>query len=144
MSACTFFGHRECYGLEESELRAEIEKLIRDGVDTFYVGNHGMFDTMVRKVLRQLEKKYTHITCSVVLAYLPAGKKVEDMSNTIYPAGLELQPLKFAIEYRNKWMIEAADYCLCYVCHSWGGVYKFAELAERRGLRVINLGNMDI
>ena len=44
MSACTFFGHRECYSLDGQALMDAIEDLIRKGVDTFYVGNLGQFE----------------------------------------------------------------------------------------------------
>lgn len=47
MSACTFFGHRECYGLDTAVLQAAIEALIHNGVDTFYVGHQGGFDVLV-------------------------------------------------------------------------------------------------
>ena len=38
MSACTFFGHRDCYGLREEDLERAIIGLIGKGVDIFYVG----------------------------------------------------------------------------------------------------------
>lgn len=38
---CTFFGHRDCYGLDAEVLRNAIEDLIKQGVVAFYVGNHG-------------------------------------------------------------------------------------------------------
>ena len=44
MLACTFFGHRDCYSLDEQVLIDAIEDLIRKGVDTFYVGNQGQFE----------------------------------------------------------------------------------------------------
>ena len=47
MSACTFFGHRDCYGLQEEILWEALEKLVALGVDQFYVGNQGGFDRMV-------------------------------------------------------------------------------------------------
>ena len=55
-----------------------MENLILDKqVDTFFVGNHGGFDRMVKETLLQMQKKYPHITCRVVLAYLPSPKKEE-------------------------------------------------------------------
>ena len=93
MAVCTFFGHRECYGLEEAILRQTVVDLLGQGVDTFYVGNQGQFDATVRLVLRQLQKEYPHIRYSVVLAYLPVEKReYEDMSDTVYPEGLETGP----------------------------------------------------
>ena len=143
MVACTFFGHRECYGLDSQVLRQVIEDLIRKGVDTFYVGNQGQFDSAVYNCLKQLRKEHPHIRICVVLAYLPTEiKEYDDMADTMYPE-IECHP-KFAIERRNRWMIEASDYCLCYINHTWGGAYKFACLARRCGKTVINLGNTEI
>lgn len=114
MSACTFFGHRECYGLDAQQLQETIEDVIKQGVDTFYVGNQGQFDGMVYRCLKQLRQVYPHIHVSVVLAYLPTGKR-EDMPDTVYPEGMEEVHPKFAIKKRNKWMLEASDYCICHI-----------------------------
>ncbi len=143
MVACTFFGHKECYGLDGQVLLRTIEELIAQGVDTFYVGNQGQFDSAVYNCLKQLRKEHPHIRICVVLAYLPTEKnEYDDMSDTMYPE-IEGHP-KFAIERRNRWMIEASDYCLCYINHTWGGAYKFAKLAKQRGKTVINIGNAEI
>ena len=140
MSACTFFGHRSCYGLEREVLYNAIESLIGQDVDTFYVGNQGQFDGMVHGCLKKLSKLYPHIRYSVVLAYFPAGNRaLEDFSDTMYP---EIEgPPRFAIDRRNKWMIDASDYCLCYIDHTWGGAYKFAMLAKKRGKILVNLAD---
>ena len=143
MNTCTFFGHRECYGLDMTVLQNAIEELILQGVDTFYVGNQGQFDGMVYRCLKQLRKKYPNILVSVVLAYLPTGRKEdEDLADTMYP---EIEgPPKFAIERRNRWMLAQSDHCLCCIDHSWGGAYKFARLAKHRGLKMISLGTIDM
>lgn len=140
MAACTFFGHRECYEMDAHVLWDTIEGIINQGVNTFYVGNQGGFDGVVYRCLKQLQKMYPNIRISVVLAYLPTKKQEgEDMSDTIYPE-IEGHP-KFAIERRNRWMIAQSDYCVCCINRTWGGAYKFARMAKRRGLTVINLGN---
>lgn len=145
MKVCTFFGHSECYGLDRAALFQAIAGLVDCGADTFYVGNQGQFDCMIHGCLKQLRAVYPHIWFSVVLAYLPTGKSwYDDFTDTIYPEGLEEVPPKFAIEWRNRWMLAASDYCLCYINHTWGGAYKFARQAKRRGLTVINLGSAEI
>lgn len=139
MPACTFFGHRDCYGLDRAVLYSAIEDLIGQGVDTFYVGNQGNFDGMVYRCLKQLRTVYSYIRISVVLAYLPTGKREdEDMHDTMYPE-IEGHP-RFAIERRNRWMIDVSNFCICYVNHTWGGAYKCARMAKRKGLAVTNLG----
>ena len=146
MSVCTFFGHRDCSGLDEDVLAGSIEALIQQGVDEFLVGHQGLFDGMVLSCLKKRKEVYRHISFSVVLAYLPTQKPAEDLYQgcSIYPEGVEIGPPKFAIERRNKWMIDQAAFCLCYIDHTWGGAYKFAKQAKRKGLTVINLGRAEL
>ncbi len=142
---CTFLGHRECYGLEAGVLEGEIEKLILAGADTFYVGHQGDFDRMVLGCLAKLCDRYPHISYAVVLAYLPTeGGGDAYHGCTIYPEGMESVLPRFAIEKRNKWMIDRADCCLCYITHKWGGAYKFVMRAKKKGLILINLGDTDL
>lgn len=132
MPACTFFGHSQCPDLR-SELRDAVMRLAGDGVDMFYVGDNGRFDAQVRSVLSELGLRY-----GVVLAYLPKGGGA-DFDDTMFPEGLELVHPRYAIERRNRWMLERSDYVVTYVHHSWGGAAKFAALAERQGKRIIRL-----
>ena len=145
MSACTFFGHSDCFQLDEGVLRRTIEDLIAQGVDTFYVGNNGNFDRAVFSCFMKLKDIYPHISFAVVLAYLPIQKSEYDLYHgySMYPEGIEFGPPRFAIDRRNRWMIEKADYCLCFVNHTWGGAYKYAKQAKKK-LTVINLGSIEI
>ena len=139
---CTFFGHSECYELDAKIVLVAIEELITKGTYTFYVGHQGHFDSIVLNCLTQLKKKYPHISFSVVLAYLPTQKNTYEYS--IYPEGIELGPPRFAIERRNKWMIEKSSHCICYINNKWGGAYKFSKKAKLKGLEIINLGSADL
>ena len=144
MSVCTFFGHRECCGLDKAVLRSAIEDLIKQGTTEFLVGNHGQFDGMVFSCLQDLSKEYPEISYSVVLAYLPTRKEAYDLyqGHSFYPEGQELGPAKYAIHRRNRYLIRQADICMCYVNQTFGGAYKFARLAKCAGLRVFNLGSV--
>lgn len=145
MFTCTFFGHRECPSNLKPQLRDTLKELIEQhGVGVFYVGNQGEFDKMVYSLLRELSTQYSQITYAVVLAYLPMKRADEcfrtaDYSHTLYPEGIEIVPKRFAIVWRNEWMLKQADYVVTYVTHSWGGAAKFAEKAQRLGKRVIGL-----
>ena len=141
MVVCTFFGHRDCPETIKPRLREVLIDLINNnGVDTFYVGNQGRFDAIVRSILRELEQAYPEIHYAVVLAYLP-GKKNEydDFSDTMLPEGIETVHPRYAIERRNRWMLQRADFVVTYIAHPWGGAAKFAERAKREGKTVINL-----
>ena len=138
MKTCTFFGHRSTpLNLKES-IKEKITELIEQhGVELFYVGNHGQFDSMTLSSLKELAKIYPHIKYYIVLAYYPKEKSPEE--NTLFPEGIELCHPKFAIEFRNKWMLERSDFVISYITHSWGGAYKFCEKAKNKGKIVINI-----
>lgn len=138
---CTFFGHRTAPESIRPILHNTLTHLIEKGVDTFYVGNQGRFDAMVKTELEKLAEIYLHIRYSVVLAYMPEKRDefdIADYSHTIYPDGLERVSLRFAIDQRNRMMIDWSDVVVTYVCYA-GGAAKFKELAEKRGKQVINL-----
>ena len=141
MAVCTFFGHRDCPETIKPRLREVLTDLIiNQGVDTFYVGNQGQFDGIVRCVLRELAKEYPEIHYAVVLAYLPGKKnQYDDFSDTILPEGIEAVHPRYTIEWRNRWMLQRADFVVTYIAHPWGGAAKFAERAKREGKTVINL-----
>ena len=137
---CTFFGHRDAPPGIKSSLRQVILDLIeRQGVKQFYVGNHGSFDVMVRTLLAEFE--LTHgIHYEVVLAYMPKKEDpLYDPNHTVLPEGIEAAPPRFAIEYRNKWMIDQSDIVITYVHRSFGGAAKFKKLAEKRNKMVIQI-----
>ena len=136
----TFFGHKDTPKEIEPTLRSTLIDLIENkNVTVFYVGNNGSFDTMVRRQLENLSQTYP-ITYNVVLAYLPTKKsEYDDYTNTILPEGIETVPKRFAISWRNKWMIQQSVVIVTYVTHSFGGAAQFKEMAEKQGKTVIEL-----
>ena len=134
-----FFGHSDTPWSVQPKLREVILDLIdNEGADEFYVGTHGNFDRMVTSVLSELSE-IRAFRFYVVLAYPPAEKESPCADHDILPDGIENIPPRFAINYRNKFMIEAADIVVTYVKHSWGGAAKYKRLAEKKNRRVIEL-----
>ena len=145
MPACTFFGHRDCPSSIRPRLRDTLVDLIENhAVDMFYVGRQGAFDAMVRSVLMELILEYPHIRYAVVLERIP-GKRNEsdprDYSDTMLPEGIENVYPRFAISWRNKWMLDRSDYVVTYITHSWGGAAQFAEMAEQQKKSIITIDN---
>ena len=142
-NACTFFGHHDCPSTIKPKLRDVLIDLIENqSVNMFYVGNQGHFDSMVRAILRELQTAYPQIGYAVVLAYLPEKQiegYIEDYADSMLPEGIERVPRRFAIVWRNKWMLRRSDYVVTYITHSWGGAAQFAAMAERQKKTVINL-----
>lgn len=144
MAVCTFFGHKECPEEIKPLIQNRIEDLIQEHcVDTFYVGNEGQFDTYVHIILKKLERKYPHIHYAVVLAYLPGHTDLTiDQEDTMLPEGIKMIHPRYAISWRNNWMLRQSDYVVAYITHSWGGAAQYAAKANRKGLVVYNLASV--
>ena len=128
---CTFFGHRDTPKEIEPALRLTLIDLIENkNATVFYVGNHGSFDAMVRRQLEDLSKTYP-IKYYVVFAYMPSKNDNPD-EHSILPEGIETVPRRFAINYRNKWMLNKADIVITYVTRNFGGAWEFKQLAESK------------
>lgn len=137
----TFFGHKDT----PLEIRVKLKEILADlienqGAKHFYVGNQGSFDRISLLVLNELKEEYPFIEYHIVLAYL-SDKTNETWESTLFPEGVENVPQRFAINYRNKWMIEQADTVVCYIKRSFGGAARFVEIAEKKGKTIINLSN---
>ena len=141
MSVCTFFGHRDCPETIRPAIVSAVEALIvEQKVDTFYVGSQGRFDACVRGVLRQLREKYPHVDYAVVLPRLPGpGRAGESLEDTVFPEALEGVHPRYALDRRNRWMVSRADYVVCYVRHTWGGAWRYTQLAQKQKKTVIKL-----
>ena len=119
-----------------------IDLIEHHAVDMFYVGHQGAFDGVVRSVLKELVSVYPYIRYAVVLERLSPKRDefdTRDYSDTMLPEGIETVPPRFAISWRNKWMIKQSDYVVTYITHSWGGAAQFAEMAEHQKKTVINI-----
>lgn len=145
MSICTFFGHHDCPSSIMPKLREVLIDLIENqSVDVFYVGNKGAFDRLARSVLRELVQEYPKIHYAVVLEHMPGRRNSnypDDYSDSILPEGLEIVHPRFAISWRNKWMLRQSDFVITYITHSQGGAAQFAKMAQRQKKIVINLAD---
>lgn len=141
MPTCTFFGHRDSPETLRPALRQAILQMIEThGVDQFYVGHQGRFDRMALAELQKAALRYPHIRYAVVYAYLPTHPRLSPdealpYSHTLLPEGIEKKPKRFAISYRNRWMVERSDFVIAYVLYR-GGAMQFVELAQRKGKAV--------
>ena len=143
MAACTFFGLHDCPASIGPKLRETLIHLIEtQAADMFYVGRQGAFDALVRSVLRELAREYPHIRYAVVLERLPQRRDAldpADDSDTMLPEGIESEHPRFAISWRNRWMLKRSDYVVTYITRPWGGAAQFAEQAEKQRKTVIHL-----
>jgi len=138
----TFFGHSDT----PYSITPIVEKTLRILIEsnekiTCYVGTHGNFDGIVRKILAKLSTEYPGLSYYIVLAYLPKNKSVNPYEGlpTTFPEGIEFTPPKFAISYRNNWMLNQSDIVICYTEHEYGGAASFVKRARKKGKTIVNL-----
>lgn len=113
--------------------------IVREKVDLFLVRKEGNFDRLALKVLKDLVISFPKISFAVVFAYLPQEDIRTEEIDTIYPLGIEAVPKRFAIDYRNKWLIDRAGCAVVYVNRGFGLAARFADVAKNSGLTVVNL-----
>ena len=143
MANCTFFGHRDCPETIKPKLRDVLVDLITNhDVDMFYVGHQGQFDAYVHSELKRLKQEYPQVNYAVVLACMP-GKKTEydDYSDTMLPEGIEAVHPRYAISWRNDWMLKKSDYVVTYITHTWGGAVQYAAKAKKQGKCIVNISD---
>ena len=63
-----------------------------------------------------------------------------EYGETLLPEGIESVHPRYAISWRNKWMVNESDMVICYITHGWGGAAKYAELANKHNKTILNIG----
>ncbi len=142
MKVCTFFGHHDCTGDIRKRLQAAILAMIDEqGVDTFYVGHQGAFDRMAAEVLSTIVQEKQSVRYFVVLAYLSSAAQMdaERVQHSLVPEGLEFVPRKYAIAWRNEWLISHSDCVIAHVIYHCGNAAAYVAKAERKGKIVVNI-----
>jgi hypothetical protein len=128
------FGHTDCPDNIISKIEvAIVEQHLRQGVDIFYVGNRGRFDSLAATAMNRVKQFHPNLKLYLVLAYHPEGRVVDlsdRFDNSYYPP-LENVPRKYAIVRANRYMVDTADSIICYVKHI-GNTRNLLEYAQRR------------
>ena len=91
-------------------------------------------------------KKYKQTNASISLVFVTPYIKVDPIicqnyDSILYP-GLEDKMPRYAITYRNRFMVDKADLIIAYIDHEWGGAYNTYKYAKKKGKRIINLAEM--
>ena len=137
----TFVGHKDTPQSIYHSLYEALKILIQtEEVADFYVGHQGAFDRMALRALCELKKIYPFIKTHIVLAYMPCEEEKSPLGcTTLFPEEVAVAPARFAIDRRNRWMIEKSDIIIAYVKRSYGGAAAFRRKAVARGKRIIDL-----
>ena len=136
----TFCGHRDFdYNPQiMKNLHTEIERLILQGADTFYLGGYGNFDNAAALIIKNLKRKYSHIKSVLIIPYInmPYDKSIYDYS--LYPP-LEKVPKRLAISRRNEWLVKNCAVLICFVKRGFGGAAKTFEYGKKLKIKIIEM-----
>ena len=145
----TFFGHSSFTPTKEYEDKVLdfLEEKLGDCTFDVYLGNNGAFDAFAYNCCKKYSSKHPNLSLIYVTPYMTLDfqKKylndyVKQYDGIIYP-NIEDKPMRFAITYRNRFMIEKSDFVIVYVEHSWGGAYSAYKYALKKGKQIYNLAN---
>ena len=145
----TFCGHADFIGTEEYECRvlSFLEEKVGERSADMYLGNYGNFDRFAYDCCKKYQATHPNVLLVFVTPYLTAEYQKKYLNvqkmryDVIFYPEIEKKPLKFAICYSNRYMVENADYVIAYVSHSFGGAYKTYRYAKRRGKEIFNLAD---
>ena len=142
-----FCGHSQYTesGEDQQKIISLLTELVGDCPAELFFGGYGSFDSFARACGKKYQKTHPntklifvtpYITDNYQKNYLKRNKALYD--EILYP-NLEDKPLKYAISYRNKWMVEQADYVIAYITHDWGGAYQTYKHAKRKKKPLFNI-----
>ena len=143
----TFCGHSSfCGNIEyENKIISFLEESVGAEKVEMYLGGYGDFDDFAYKCCIKYKEKHPDASLVFVTPYMTEsyqenhlkfiGQKYDFI---IYPE-IEEKPLRFAISYRNRWMIDRADLVICGIEHSWGGAYKTYAYAKSKKKAIVNI-----
>lgn len=144
-NACMLFGHRETPERVRDALTETVERHIVDfGVNEFFVGHYGGFDSLAVSVIKTMKARYPHIQLFEVVPYYSALRECgtwEGADGTFYPPGQERVPKRAAIVQANRYMIEHCGYLIVYA--QWTGNAKnLLEWARRKSeIHIVNIAD---
>ena len=148
----TFCGHSQYTesGEDEEKILSLLTEIIGDRNADLYLGGYGSFDSFARKCGRKYQKTHPNTRLIFVTPYMTIDYQKnhldynKDLYDEILYPNLENKPLRFAISYRNKWMVEQADYIIAYITHDWGGAYQTYKHAQQKKHPLFNISGKEI
>lgn len=143
----TFCGHAQFKKTEECEQKilAFLEERVGEQSADMYLGGCGDFDSFAYDCCKKFQETHPKVSLIFITPYLTVKRQKNNLDypktrydSIIYPE-IEDKPKRYAITYRNKYMVEKADFVVAYITHDWGGAYKTYKYAKRKKKSIINI-----
>lgn len=142
-----FCGHANFISNEEDEreIISFLEETVGNDPAEFLFGGYGNFDEFSYLCGRKYKEKHPCVKLIFVTPYMTdeyQKNHLEHIKNKydliIYPE-IENKPLKYAIVYRNQYMVDVSDVVIACVKHEYGGAYKTLKYAMKKNKRIKNI-----
>ncbi len=147
----TFCGHaRFSKTLEyEQKILAFLAEKVGDNPADMYLGGYGEFDAFAYDCCKKYKDTHANINLVLVTPYLTVEYQrnklqylIGQYDSIVYPE-IENKPKRYAITYRNRYMVEVADYVIAYVTHDWGGAYRTYRYARGKHKEIFNIATLE-
>ncbi len=143
----TFCGHSQFFKTKEIEekLLEYLAQVVGDEPAEMFLGGYGEFDNFAYECCKKYKETHSNVKLVFVTPYITESYQkncLEYQTNRydliIYPE-IENKPPKFAIIYRNRYMVDKADLVIAYVKYTWGGAYTSLKYAKKKNKKIFNL-----
>lgn len=150
--SCCFTGHRdlpaEWTERIHTNIKDMIDKLHAEGVTTYYAGGAQGFDALASEVVIERRAELPDLRLVVVAPHdghtarwsaeeQMRYARIAEQANEV----VTLAPHYFrgCMQIRNRYMVDRAAVCVCYLTETTGGTVNTVNYARKRGLIIYNL-----
>ncbi|MBE6593778.1 MAG: hypothetical protein E7642_07285 [Ruminococcaceae bacterium] len=146
----TFCGHSSFIATEKDKVKILeiLEKEIGEAEADILLGGYGSFDEFAYLCCKEYKNSHPKVSLVFVTPYLSEEYQKNHLSyqnmrydSIIYPPIEDKLP-RFAILYRNRYMVENSDIVIAYVFNTYGGAYTTYKYAKAKKKRIFNLANI--
>lgn len=148
---CCFAGHGRI-NYDEKIHNAVYQKCIElitvFGVNEFWVGQYGGFDSLAAYTVRSIKETYSNIELNLVIPYLTnaiiENKELyyERYNNILMSDIPENTPIRYRILKCNQYIIYNSSYLIAYVDLECGGAFQTLKYAKRQNhIQIFNFGS---
>ncbi len=147
----SFCGHSSYVESKEDEKKIIdfLERKAGNAPLSLYLGGYGAFDEFARRCGKKYQATHPNTELIFITPYMTLEYQKNHLEHLgglyddiIYPE-LESVPLRFAISYRNKWMVEKSDCVISYIKHTSGGAYQTYRFAKRKKKEIFNITGLN-
>ena len=143
----SFCGHADFSQSKEYEQKILdfLEEKVGEQCADMYLGGYGNFDNFAYECCKKYKSTHRNISLVFITPYITINYQQNRLQyikglydSIIYPE-IENKPKRYSITYRNKYMMDKADYVVAYVSRAWGGAYAAYKYAKNNGKTIFNL-----